>query len=339
MENYQSRFTPLLPRLLFCMCLMIFTYTMLNLWTHVFTLFLLWFYEKFALQKDAYRTPYLSQITSMYPLFLFLFLFYAVFLQTGRISLFTLQISNWTWDVYAESVIYAVHYILLFVETFWVTYLLFHERKMETVQTFFYGNLFSLTLLWNGSIQQWKNILSCKTRFDQALVARGAHLKRFPYILTFFEYALENTLKQTYHQIPTLMRMWKNKDFYTSGWVQKIVWVVPVLFIGTSFLKNEILVDQYLEIQTMIVLIGIAMFYVIVNEQYEEMSPLRIWTWSDRVICFVWGSWLVVQIFKIDDVMGFRELKFFNLSLWSYFPWISVGLFLCTILFFYQRRP
>lgn len=338
MKNNQLHFYPFLPRLLFFIVLMVFAYTQVHILVHFFVLCILASFERFILPATIFRTPFRTQVVKMWPVLIFLLLFYAVFLQTGTSVLFEISVGSFHWTVRVEALNYALHYIFLFVETFWVIYLIHHEQKIESIQYFFYGNLFFLTLLWNGSIQQSKKVMLLKDDFDSAIRMRRFTVSRYRYIKLFFQYALGHLIEYIYHQIPSFQRIWRNKDYQRSHSMTRWIWVVPILFLVTAFSRNLIATDQYLKIQTLIAVVGVGMLYLIVSDQYEEMSPETSWQKKDYVALWLLIFWMVVAFYQTDMVFYQPIDAFYAPSSLGVFVYGTMIMLVGVLMLFFGER-
>ncbi|MCB1197741.1 MAG: hypothetical protein KDK51_05155 [Deltaproteobacteria bacterium] len=322
MENKQIDSHPFLPRLLFLLCFIVLAFTSVQLFVHFWVLAIFALYEKYILPMNAFRKPYWHGLLRYFPFFCVLFVLYAGFLQVGQTPVFTISLRGYSWTVFQESLVFAVHYILLFVEIFWLSYLILHEKKIDQIQCFFHGSLFLLTLNWNGSIQQSKQLFAVKQNFDQAIHARGVQFSRTQTIITLFAYSMRHMLIKINRQIPVFRQMWKSKTFFSPKWPERWIWIVPIFFFTAAFLKGSFASELYLKVQLLIFVLGVSMFYFIAVYQYEKMSSPHTWTLLDMLLFCFFTAWICYRVFTVSsDFYMVTWFDFVFVPMWPVHMW------------------
>jgi len=326
-EHQKMIQSPYLPTLVFYCTLMMLCVIHVHAVIHALVLLTLVVLERSLDKKGA--TSFYSSMPQNSLWLLALMLFYGLFLKIGEEPFFSLTFYGFTFDILQGSIVYALHFILMFIIFLWISLVISIEKKLDRLQVYFDGKLFPITLIWNGTIGHVRQLFNLKSSFEVALKARGQKVSVFRKWPLYLSYMTRHYISRLdgYVYSYTRFKMGTMPD-NSLKWGGVFLCCVLFFLIWITKTKWDPKLNIFLHI-SLLMLIGLQLF-VYLKSQGKAFRIVKKWLLVDYLILFVfalyWLFWIMGgAMFYRSDFKSF----FFITSLTS-FQWISV-LVVCMV--------
>jgi hypothetical protein len=166
----------------------------------------------------------------------------------------------------------------------WIAYLIHQQKRILTLQYYFGGSLYPLTIIWNHSIRSFGQMMEWKTQYQQALAYRQRQMSSVAYVKHLVLFLFDRAFWEVRHKLPVMLQRWRQTRRIQARWIEKGLFLLPCLFFLLAYGQPNLSSSTHGWLTILLWVIGFAMVFEVYTKQRIMLQQPPIWRWQDIMV-------------------------------------------------------